>query len=52
MIPFGMTGSKKLKDLFIDTKVPGHLRRRFRFSATPRGASSRSWESAGALWQR
>jgi tRNA(Ile)-lysidine synthase len=28
MIPFGMTGSKKLKDIFIDTKIPCHLRRR------------------------
>jgi tRNA(Ile)-lysidine synthase len=27
MIPFGMTGSKKLKDLFIDLKVPRHRRR-------------------------
>jgi tRNA(Ile)-lysidine synthase len=27
MIPFGMTGSKKLKDLFIDLKVPRHQRR-------------------------
>ena len=27
MIPFGMTGSKKLKDIFIDLKVPRHLRR-------------------------
>jgi tRNA(Ile)-lysidine synthase len=27
MIPFGMTGSKKLKNLFIDLKVPRHQRR-------------------------
>ena len=27
MIPFGMTGSKKLKDIFIDLKVPRHCRR-------------------------
>lgn len=27
MIPFGMTGSKKLKDLFIDLKLPRHRRR-------------------------
>lgn len=27
MIPFGMTGSKKLKDIFIDMKVPRHRRR-------------------------
>lgn len=27
MIPFGMTGSKKVKDIFIDAKIPPHLRR-------------------------
>jgi tRNA(Ile)-lysidine synthase len=27
MIPFGMMGSKKLKDIFIDLKVPRHQRR-------------------------
>ena len=27
MIPFGMTGSKKLKDVFIDKKIPRHRRR-------------------------
>ena len=27
MVPFGMTGSRKLKDIFIDQKVPRHRRR-------------------------
>jgi tRNA(Ile)-lysidine synthase len=27
MIPFGMTGSRKLKDILIDAKIPRHLRR-------------------------
>jgi tRNA(Ile)-lysidine synthase len=31
IVPFGMTGSKKVKDLFIDMKIPAKARRQIPF---------------------